>query len=103
VRSWPAYYHNWRIDTRVAQLDPRLRAPQLKTRRTETRDPTPPDLERLDGPDTIQSPPARGREEVIRAYRATAPQAPIVYRRGERADAASALPGWSFPVDEIFE
>ena len=43
------------------------------------------------------------REELIRAYRATAPDTPTVYRRGEMAEAAPALPGWSFPVDEIFE
>jgi Uma2 family endonuclease len=43
------------------------------------------------------------REGLIRAYRATAPDAPAVYRRGERADAEPALPGWSFPVDEIFD
>ena len=43
------------------------------------------------------------REELIRAYRATAPDTPTVYRRGERADAEAALPGWSFPVDDIFE
>ena len=43
------------------------------------------------------------RERLIRAYRATAPDAPAVYRRGERADAEPALPGWTFPVDEVFE
>jgi Uma2 family endonuclease len=43
------------------------------------------------------------REALIRAYRAAAPDTPTVYRRGERAEAAPALPGWSFPVDEIFE
>jgi Uma2 family endonuclease len=43
------------------------------------------------------------REELIRAYRATAPDAQTVYRRGERAEAEPALPGWSFPVEEIFE
>ena len=43
------------------------------------------------------------RDVLIRAYRATAPDAPTVYRRGERADAEPALPGWTFPVDEIFE
>ena len=43
------------------------------------------------------------REELIRVYRATAPDAPTVYRRGELAEAAPALPGWSFPVDDIFE
>ena len=43
------------------------------------------------------------REELIRAYSATAPDTPTVYRRGELAEAAAALPGWSFPFDEIFE
>jgi Uma2 family endonuclease len=43
------------------------------------------------------------REELIRAYRATAPDAPTVYRRGERAEAAPALPGWTFPVEDLFE
>jgi Uma2 family endonuclease len=43
------------------------------------------------------------REGLIRKYGATAPDSPTVYRRGERADAEPALPGWSFPVDDIFE
>jgi len=43
------------------------------------------------------------REGLIQTYRATAPDAPTVYRRGDPAEAAPALPGWSFPVDEIFE
>jgi Uma2 family endonuclease len=43
------------------------------------------------------------REELIRAYRATAPDVPSVYRRGERAEAEPALTGWSFPVDDLFE
>lgn len=43
------------------------------------------------------------REELIRAYRATAPDTPTVYRRGDRAEAEPALPGWSFPVDDLFE
>jgi Uma2 family endonuclease len=43
------------------------------------------------------------REGLIQAYRATTPDAPIVYRRGERAEAEPALTGWSFPVDDIFE
>jgi Uma2 family endonuclease len=42
------------------------------------------------------------REGLIRAYRAT-PETPTVYRRGERAEAEPALPGWSFLVDDIFE
>ena len=43
------------------------------------------------------------REESIRAYRASAPDTPTIYSRGERAEAAPALPGWSFPVDDLFE
>ena len=43
------------------------------------------------------------REGLIQTYRATAPDAPTVYRRGDPAEAAPAVPGWSFPVDEIFE
>jgi len=43
------------------------------------------------------------REGLIQTYRATAPDAPTVYRRGDPAEAGPALPGWSFPVDEIFE
>lgn len=40
---------------------------------------------------------------LIRAYHAAAPDAPTVYRRGERTRAPPALPGWTFPVDDIFE
>jgi Uma2 family endonuclease len=43
------------------------------------------------------------REGQIQAHRATAPDTPTVYRRGERAEAVPALPGLSFPVDDIFE
>ena len=43
------------------------------------------------------------REGLIRVYRAAAPDAPTVYRRGELAEAEPALPGWTFPVDDIFE
>jgi len=43
------------------------------------------------------------REELVRAYRAEAPDAAVVYRRGERAEAAPALPGWTFAVDDLFE
>lgn len=40
--------------------------------------------------------------EVIRVYRASDPDQPTVYRRGEVAEAESAVPGWSMPVDELF-
>jgi Uma2 family endonuclease len=41
-------------------------------------------------------------EEVVRVYRATAPSAPSVYKRGQRAEAEPTLPGWSMPVDDLF-
>lgn len=43
------------------------------------------------------------REGVIRAYRATAPDAPTVYGRGDQAEALPALLGWTFPVGDVFE
>jgi Uma2 family endonuclease len=42
-------------------------------------------------------------DEVVRVYRADAPEESTNYRRGESADAEPALPGWKFPVDELFE
>jgi Uma2 family endonuclease len=41
-------------------------------------------------------------EDVVRVYRATDPQSPAVYRRGETAEAEPAVPGWRMPVDELF-
>jgi Uma2 family endonuclease len=43
------------------------------------------------------------RGELIRVYRAGDPEAPMVYRRGEVAEAEPAVPGWRFPVDELFD
>jgi hypothetical protein len=43
------------------------------------------------------------REELVRVYHAEAPDVAVVYRRGELAEAAPALPGWTFPVDDLFE
>ncbi len=40
--------------------------------------------------------------DVIKAYRADPPDQPTVYRRGATADAEPAVPGWRFPVDELF-
>ena len=37
----------------------------------------------------------------IRAYRSAHPHTPDVFRRGQRADAEPALPGWSMPVDDL--
>lgn len=40
--------------------------------------------------------------DVVRVHRASAPDAPTVYRRGERAEAEPAVPGWTMAVDELF-
>jgi Uma2 family endonuclease len=37
----------------------------------------------------------------IRSYRADCPDVPEIFRRGERAHAEPALPGWSLPVDDL--
>jgi len=41
-------------------------------------------------------------QEVIRAYHASAPEAPIIFRRGDVADAGQAVPGWSMATDDCF-
>jgi Uma2 family endonuclease len=40
--------------------------------------------------------------DTIKVYRASAPDQPTIYRRGEIAEAEPALPGWRMPVDELF-
>jgi hypothetical protein len=40
---------------------------------------------------------------VVRVYRASNPEDPTIYRRGEMAEAEPAVPGWRMPVDELFE
>ncbi len=42
-------------------------------------------------------------DDVVRVYHADAPDQPVVYRRGEIAEAEPAVPGWRFPVDELFQ
>ncbi|HEY5865348.1 MAG TPA: Uma2 family endonuclease [Candidatus Tectomicrobia bacterium] len=42
-------------------------------------------------------------EDAIRAYRASDPEHPIIFRRSETADAEPAVPGWRMAVDELFE
>ena len=42
-------------------------------------------------------------EEVIKSYKASAPENPVIFRRGEMADAEPAVPGWRMPVDALFE
>lgn len=41
-------------------------------------------------------------EDVVRVYRANAPDCPTLYRRGDVAEAEPAVPGWSMPVDDLF-
>ena len=42
-------------------------------------------------------------EEVVKVYRATDPDDPAIYRRGELAEAEPAVPGWKMAVDDLFE
>jgi Uma2 family endonuclease len=42
------------------------------------------------------------RDHVVRVYRASGPESPTIYRRGDRAEAEPALPGWSMPVEDLF-
>lgn len=42
------------------------------------------------------------KEEVVRVYRASNPEQPQIYRRGEVAEAEPAVPSWSMPVDDLF-
>lgn len=40
--------------------------------------------------------------DVIRSYSTLNPDKPMIFRRGERAKAEPAVPGWSMAVDELF-
>lgn len=41
-------------------------------------------------------------EDVVRVYRASDPDHPTIYRRGQLAEAEPAVPGWQMPVDDLF-
>ncbi len=41
-------------------------------------------------------------EYVVKVYRASDPEQPTGYRRGEMAEAEPAVPGWQMPVDALF-
>ncbi len=41
-------------------------------------------------------------DDVVRVYRASDPNTPIIYRRGDVAEAEPAVPDWSMPVDDLF-
>jgi Uma2 family endonuclease len=40
--------------------------------------------------------------ETVAVFKATAPAQPVIYRRGEVAEAEPAVPGWTLAVDDIF-
>lgn len=42
-------------------------------------------------------------DDVVRVYRADKPTEPTIYRKGDQAEAEPAVPGWTMPVDELFE
>ncbi len=42
-------------------------------------------------------------DDVVRVYRANAAEEPTIYRKGNEAEAEPAVPGWSMPVDELFD
>jgi Uma2 family endonuclease len=41
-------------------------------------------------------------DDVVKVYRASNPLSPTKHRRGEKADAEPAVPGWSMLVDDLF-
>ena len=41
-------------------------------------------------------------EDAIKSYKASDPHRPVIFRRGEVADAEPAVPGWRMAVDELF-
>ena len=41
-------------------------------------------------------------DDVVKVYRANDPETPVIYRRGESAEAEPAVPGWTMPVDDLF-
>jgi Uma2 family endonuclease len=41
--------------------------------------------------------------DIVKVYRASDPDNPRIYRRGEMAEAEPAVPGWRMPVDELFD
>lgn len=41
--------------------------------------------------------------DVVRVYRANDPDSPTIYRKGQLAEVEPAVPGWTMPVDDLFE
>ncbi|MEJ7711389.1 MAG: Uma2 family endonuclease [Pyrinomonadaceae bacterium] len=42
-------------------------------------------------------------EDVVKVYRASDPENPTIYRRGEKAEAEPAIAGWRMAIDDLFE
>jgi Uma2 family endonuclease len=42
-------------------------------------------------------------DDVVKGYRASDPEHPVIFRRGDIADAEPAVPGWQMPVNDLFE
>jgi Uma2 family endonuclease len=42
-------------------------------------------------------------EDVIKSYKASDPAHPMIFRRGDMADAEPAVPGWRMAVNDFFE
>ena len=42
-------------------------------------------------------------ENVVKSYNFETPDAPVIFKRGEIANAEFALPNWKMPVDELFD
>ena len=42
-------------------------------------------------------------EEVIKSYKASDPNHPVIFHRGDIADAEPAVPGWRMAVNDLFE
>jgi len=41
-------------------------------------------------------------EDVIKSYKASTPEHPVIFRRGDIADAEPAVPGWRMAVNDLF-
>ena len=42
-------------------------------------------------------------EDVIKSYKVSDPEHPVIFRRGDIADAEPAMPGWQMAVNDLFE
>ena len=41
-------------------------------------------------------------DDVVKVYKQSDPEHPIIYRRGDLAEAEPAVPDWAMPVDDLF-